>query len=233
MADDDGTRDTVMSVPRTAADREALFDTESGGALTEDSTDMIYQLLRELGVISAPQHQAQAVAGQQEWQKLAAGSPSALIAQTLPQIRQLREQLQQAFVGISRKLGPMGGKQVEAARGAALQKGGLDLSKLFATTQQKGVSGLSKFLESLRPGLLTQLPQPTTQSQDEPLNYGALGSALAGALGTAGQAYQQWGNTGAPSVAAMNPTYAGYTPAQSAPLTGAPAGYQDFSTYGM
>jgi hypothetical protein len=240
MAGERGDRDTSYYTPpppsargESAEDaRDLTFDTDDKGFLTEDSTDMIYQLLRELGVVTAPQHQAQAVAGQQEWQKLAAGSPSALLAQTLPQVRQLREQLQQAFMGISRRLGPMGGKQIEGARAAALQKGGLDLSKLFADTQAKGVSGLAKFLQNLRPALLTQLPQLTSQSEDQPFNYQALGQALSGALGVAGQAYDQWGNK-APSMASMNTNYAGFTPTQSAPLVNAPTGYQEFSTYGM
>lgn len=246
MADDVGDGgaqgDDVADAPETSGhagsdsgsgqDLSQLFATEDGpgSAMTPEGTDAIYQLLRQMGLLTAPGHQSMALQGLQSWQQQAQGSPSALAQQMMPQIRQLREQLQTAFQGVSKRLGPMGGKQIDRDQGALLSQGGLQLGKLFTGAQQQGTTGLMKFLQNLRPALLAQLPQLQTQTQEQPFNYGALGQALASGAGVAGQLWPQGGGA---SMAALNPNYGGFTAAQSAPLSDYGSGYGSFSTYGV
>ena len=204
-----------------------LGEEEPGAPLPRDLTEDIYSLLRQLGVLTAPQHQAQAVQGMQQWLQQSRGSASAILPQLLPQIRQLREQLGSAFEGISRRLGPAGGRQIAQEKSAALGASGAQLSKMLTGMQQQGVTGLQGFLQGMRPALLTQLPQLTSATQEGPAGYDQLGKLIAGLGGLAGQLFPP-GPT-APSIASLNP---GYTPQSSPNLSGFNSGYGDFITFG-
>mgnify|MGYP001594935358 CR=1 FL=1 len=153
------------------------------------STEAIYQLLRQLAERSAPQRQGLAVQGLNEWTARANASPTALLRSLTPQIRQIREQLQQAFTGVSRRLGPAGGAQIRRGEQEALGGAGGALSRLLAGGTQAGTTGLVQFLRALRPALLTQLPQLV--SQESPGDFTSTGHALAAATGLAGKLFPQ------------------------------------------
>lgn len=205
----------------------ALRDEEPGEPLPQDLTEDIYSLLRQLGVLTAPGHQAQAIQGMQQWLQQSRGSSAAILPQLLPQIRQLREQLGSAFTGISQRLGPAGGKQIAREKSAALGATGQQLSKMLTGMQQQGVTGLQGFLQGMRPALLTQLPQLTSATQEGPAGYDQLGKLISGLGGLAGQI---WGpSSTAPSIDSLNP---GYMPQISPNLSGINSGYGDFVTYG-
>lgn len=196
------------------------------GVFSPDLTEQIYQLLRQLGVASAPQHQAQAIQGLQSWLQRSRGSTAALLPELLPQIRQIRGQMAEAFTQVSKRLGPMGGKQIEREQGKVLASGGQKFSDLLTGAQQKGTSGLMQFLQSMRPALLNQLPQLTSSTNEQPLDLAAIGQALAGGAGMYGKLYDAWN---VPSIASLNP---GYNPPSSPYVSGLNSGYGDFVTFG-
>jgi hypothetical protein len=149
------------------------------------STADIYRTLRQIAAALAPQEQNLAVQGLNEWQGRANANPSLLMQQFGPQIRQIQEQLQQAFTSISKRLGPSGGKQIDRDQGMALARSGEALSRLFAGGQQQSTAGMLQFLQSLRPTLLTQLPQLTKQEGPSG-SLAGLGAALAAGAGLTG-----------------------------------------------
>jgi hypothetical protein len=150
-----------------------------------------------------------------------------MLPQLLPQIRQLREQMAGAFTTLSKRLGPMGGGQLESERAKTVSAGGQELSKMLTGMQQKGVAGLQGFLQNLRPALLQQLPQPTSSTTETPFDAASLGQLLAGLGGLGGQLF---GTSGTPSISSLNP---GYVPMPSPTVSGFNSGYGDFATFGM
>lgn len=214
---DGGSNDQLIAALRNHGD----------GALPQDMTEQIYTLLRQMGLITAPQHRAQAVGGMQEWLQQSRGSMANIMPQLLPQIRQLREQMATAFSTVSKRLGPAGGKQIARGQSEAVGASGAELSKMLTGMQQKGVSGLANFMQNLRPAGVTQMPQLTSSSEETPFNMAGLGQLLAQMAGTAGQI---WPQSQAPTISSLNP---GYQPIPSMNLSGMGSGYGDFITYGM
>ena len=191
MADDSDDSSDSPAPPLSAVgpggNNESPLDTLlAGGTL---STDDIYTLLRTIALASVPQRQGFALEGLNQWMRRAQGSPTALLQQFGPQIRQIREQLQAAFQGVSRRLGPAGGAQIARGESQALGDAGLALSRLFSGGVQEGTGGMLNFLRALRPALLQQLP--TLTSVQGPADYTSTGRALAGAAGFAGQLFPQ------------------------------------------
>lgn len=199
---------------------------QTNSPLSGDMTDDIYSLLRQLGLLTAPQHQAQALSGMQEWLAQSRGSTAQILPQLMPQIRQLREQMSGAFTSLSKRLGPMGGEQLRGERAKTLSAGGQELSKMLTGMQQKGVAGLQGFLQNLRPALLQQLPQLTSSTEESPFDAAAMGQLIASLGGLGGQLF---GQSGAPSMGSLNP---GYVPTPSPNVSGLNSGYGDFITFG-
>lgn len=157
----------------------------TGDSTTQASpeTEALYQQLRELAARTVQPNQALALSGDALLRQRAAGSPSALTRQILPQIRELRQRLASTFQGLGQRLGPTGGKQVERLQGDSVAQTGAALQKLFANAQGQAVQDRLSFLQNLRPALLTSLP--TLTQTTTPFDFATLGKSLAGGVSLA------------------------------------------------
>jgi len=165
-------------------DTTALERLQGGGML---GTEELYQLLRQVGLSTAPAQTGLTLQGLLEQTRRIGASPELLRQQFAPQIRTIRDQLQQTFANLSRRLGPAGRAQIRRGQEESLTQAGSALQRLFAGGGQGAVPQMMQFLSGLRPALLTQLPQ-LTQSQ-QPADWSGIGKALAGAGGLAGQLF--------------------------------------------
>ncbi len=150
------------------------------GTTQNPETEDLYRRLRELAAQTTQPNQALALSGDAILRQRAAGSQAALLRQIAPQVRQLRQQLENAFTGLSQRFGPSGGAQVDRLKSQTVGQAGQALQQLFANAQGQAVQDRRGFLANLRPALLTQLPQLTETRV--PPNYAEIARKLSGGL---------------------------------------------------
>ena len=178
--------------PLAATGISALVTAADGGGGGGGSTgtsaenEALFERLRQLAAGSIGERLPGILETKRELTERANASPSALLDDLRDQIGTLRGQLQQRFQAAGKSLGPSGGRQSEREQGKLLASAGGQLQKMFSDSIAPAGANLTNFLSSVRPGLMTALPQPiVTQSNPD---FSSLATGVKGA----GQLYRAW-----------------------------------------
>lgn len=135
------------------------------------------EILRQLGLASAPIQEARLGSAITDLLPQIQGSPAAIRDAVVPQVTAIRDNLSRVFEALSQRLGRFGGGQLKRERGRAVGAAGAELQSVFARQPAIAFQQLQQVLSGFNPFLLAQPPLQTS-SAAVPADFGEIGGGL-------------------------------------------------------